>query len=124
MNVADKWMKTPLHYASQRGASICAVYLEKRGADLEAVDIYGNTPLAVALLANHHSYGILLIQKHANVNRLVHREDPEKIKKLWKEEALKNRGEDEEMESEESERDEIEKHRNLFDRNGTRNVYH
>ena len=27
IDVADKWEKTPLHYASQRGSSICALYL-------------------------------------------------------------------------------------------------
>jgi ankyrin repeat protein len=78
-------MKTPLHYASQRGASICAVYLGKRGADLEALDIYGNSPLGVALLSGHHSYGILLIQRQADVRKLVFPVDPEKINKMWKE---------------------------------------
>ena len=61
IDVADKWKKTPLHYASQRGASICAIYLEKRGANLEAVDIHGNTPLGAATLAKHWNYGIIMI---------------------------------------------------------------
>ena len=61
VDVPDKWQKTPLHYASQRGATICAMYLEKRRASLEAVDIHGNTPLGVALLATHHNFGIIMI---------------------------------------------------------------
>jgi len=61
IDVADKWKKTPLHYASQRGSSICAMYLAKRGANLEAADIYGNTPLGVALTYNHFNYGIIMI---------------------------------------------------------------
>ena len=61
INVADKWNRTPLHYASQRGASICSMYLNKRGADIEAIDIYGNTPLGVALLSGHHNFSIIMI---------------------------------------------------------------
>jgi ankyrin repeat protein len=92
IDVPDKWLKTPLHYASQRGSSICSLYLQKRGANLEALDIYENTPLAVAMLSNHHHYAILLIQTKANVKRLVHKEDHERIAKMWKEAELKERG--------------------------------
>jgi ankyrin repeat protein len=60
-DVPDMWLKTPLHYASQRGSSICALYLQKRGANLEALDIYENTPLGVAMLSNHHHFAILMI---------------------------------------------------------------
>jgi ankyrin repeat protein len=76
IDVPDKWQKTPLHYASQRGASICALYLQKRGANLEAIDIYGNSPLGVAMISNHHHFAILLIQTKADVSKLVHMEDP------------------------------------------------
>ena len=61
IDVPDMWLKTPLHYASQRGSSICALYLQKRGANLEALDIYENSPLAVAMLSSHHHYAILMI---------------------------------------------------------------
>jgi ankyrin repeat protein len=67
MDVADKWLKTPLHYVSQRGASVCAVYLINRGANFEKKDIYGNTPLGVGLLSGHYNYGIILIEKNTNV---------------------------------------------------------
>jgi ankyrin repeat protein len=83
----DHWGKTPLHYASQRGASICAMYLERRGANLESIDTYGNTPLGIGLLNDHHNFGIIMIQKNANVNAMVYKveekkqEEPNKAKK-------------------------------------------
>jgi hypothetical protein len=67
------------------------MYIQKRGANLEAKDIYGNTPLGVALLAHHHNFGIIMIQKEANVKQLVHVEDPERIARMWKEEEEKQR---------------------------------
>jgi ankyrin repeat protein len=81
MDVPDKWLKTPLHYASQRGASICAMYLVQRGAQLEAKDIYDNTALGVGLMYQHYNYGIILIQKGAMVTPLIFKEDPDRIKK-------------------------------------------
>lgn len=61
IEVADKWKKTPLHYACQRGASISTLYLINRGANLESKDIYGNTPLGISLMSNHYNFAILLI---------------------------------------------------------------
>ncbi len=86
IDVPDKWGKTPLHYASQRGASICAMYINARGATLSSKDIYGNVPLGVGLQNSHFNYGIILIQKGAAVADLVYKEQPEKIKQKWKEE--------------------------------------
>ncbi len=81
IDVPDKWLKTPLHYASQRGASICAMYIIQRGAKLEGKDIYGNTPLGVGLMYQHFNYGIILIQKGAKVDPPTFREDYERIQK-------------------------------------------
>ena len=67
------------------------MYIQKRGCNLEAKDIYGNTPLGVALLASHHNFGIIMIQKDADVKQLVHVEDPERIARMWKEEEEKQR---------------------------------
>lgn len=61
IDVADKWGKTPLHYAAQRAASICTLYILNRGANLESTDIYGNTALGISLLNKHFNYGIILI---------------------------------------------------------------
>lgn len=125
VHVADKWEKTPLHYASQRGASICAMYLCKRGANLEAIDIYGNTPLGTALLSHHHNFGIIMIQKNANVLKLVNQEDPKRIEAQWKKEAEEkgiSLNDDAEMEDQEA--DDDRKHRHLFDKNNTKNNFY
>ena len=126
IEVQDKWQRTPLHYAAQRGAAICAMYLEKRGARLETKDIYGNTPLGVALLAQHHNFGIFLIQRNADIHQLVHQEDPERIARMWKEEEEKKKkdaGGDEEMRGDsDAEQDQINsskrkrEHRHLFEK--------
>ena len=52
-NIPDKYGKTVMHYAAQRGATISSMYLEKKGVDLKQKDIFGNTPLAVAMLNGH-----------------------------------------------------------------------
>ncbi len=87
INVPDKWLKTPLHYAAQRGASICTLYILNRGSDIEAPDIYGNTALGICLLRKHFNYGIILIQKQANVKVPVWDEFPKRISKKWADEA-------------------------------------
>ena len=61
INVADKYKKTPLHYACECDAVMCAIYLLQRGAKLKCKDIYGNTPLGVALINNHWNLAIILI---------------------------------------------------------------
>lgn len=128
MDVPDKWLKTPLHYAAQRGASICQIYLFKRGVNKESVDIYGNTPLGISLLCKHHNSAIIMIQKNANVCALVYQETPEEIARKWKEEESKNNKEvlqDQIMQDDEatvsdpdSDDDKMKKkHRGLFDKN-------
>lgn len=98
------------------------MYLAQRGAQLESKDIYGNTPLGVGLMHSHYNYGIILIQKGASVHPLSFREDPEKIKKQWEEEAKQKKAlyrqqkraskgkqqEDEDMKNADSESDEDE----------------
>lgn len=63
------------------------MYLDKRGANKEAVDIYGNTPLGVALKSKHHNYCIIMIQKESNVSKLVHPIEPERIEKMWRQQG-------------------------------------
>lgn len=53
VKVKDRWGSTALHYAAQRGAQVCALTLLKKGAEVDAVDEDGNTPLALALHAKH-----------------------------------------------------------------------
>jgi len=81
IDVPDKWQKTPLHYAAQRGASISTLYILNRGADLEAKDIYANTALGISLLRGHFNYAIILIQRKADVKAPVFDEFPKRIAK-------------------------------------------
>ena len=83
------------------------MYILQRGADLSRKDIYGNTPLGIALDRSHFNYGIILIQKNADVKVPVFKEFPNRLAKQWKEEEEKKKKElmknDIEMEDEESE---------------------
>ena len=125
-------MKTPLHYAAQRSSTISSLYILQRGAQLESKDIYGNTPLGVALKNSHFDYGIILIQKCANVTMPVYEEYPKRIAKMWKDEEERIKKEeakaasgDVEMEEEEEKggRD-SKKHRGLFTKNmGVSNAF-
>lgn len=56
---------------------------------MESKDIYGNTSLGVGLMRKHYNYGIILIQKKASVLPLTFKEEPERIQKMWDEEAKK-----------------------------------
>jgi len=117
IEVADKWLKTPLHYAAQRSATISSLYILQRGARLESKDIYGNTPLGVALKNQHFNYGIILIQKSADVKVPVHEEFPKRVAKMWKEEearAAKATGGDAEMQEEGEAGRDSKKHRKMF----------
>ena len=89
--MSDKWKKTPLHYAAQRGASICTLYILNRGANLESTDIYGNTALGISLLRKHFNYGIILIQKKADVKVSIWDEFPKRIAKEWTDQAKAER---------------------------------
>ena len=115
VDVVDRWQRTPLHYASQRGASCCSMFLQKRGADKEAVDIYGNTPLAVALLSHHHNFCIIMIQNACNINKPVHRIDPARIEQMWKQEREAAGLENQEMDADSDDQETDRKHRHVFD---------
>lgn len=124
IDVADKWQKTPLHYAAQCSATISSLYILQRGAQLESKDIYGNTPLGVALLRNHFNYGIILIQREAVVIEPVNFEFPKRLAKMWKDQERKEKakalalvqGADVRMDNEaqDAEDESKKKHRNLF----------
>jgi ankyrin repeat protein len=81
IEVADKWNKTPLHYAAQRGSAICTLYILQRGANIESLDIYNNSALGICLLRKHFNYAILLIQKSANVCLPTYNEFPNRLAK-------------------------------------------
>eukprot|EP01105_Mastigella_eilhardi_P011727 TRINITY_DN2693_c0_g2_i10.p1 TRINITY_DN2693_c0_g2~~TRINITY_DN2693_c0_g2_i10.p1 ORF type:complete len:1603 (-),score=344.20 TRINITY_DN2693_c0_g2_i10:1449-6257(-) len=71
VNVKDKWKRSPLFYASQRGATICSFRLLSRGADINSLDQNGNSPLGRALLSSFPDYSINLLQKGANCKQPI-----------------------------------------------------
>ncbi len=85
--IQDMYGKNVMHYAAQRGATISSLYLEKKGVDLKTKDIFGNTPLATAILNGHSriftynvtnlEYAIMLIKEGSDVNQLVNPESLE-----------------------------------------------
>ena len=84
IDVVDKWLKSPLHYAAARSSTISTLYILQRGAKIEGLDIYGNTALGIALMNKHINYGIILIQKGANVKVPIYNEFPKRIAKQWR----------------------------------------
>lgn len=63
---------------------ISSIYLLKRGVDLNRKDIYGNTPLGVALLYNHSNYAVVLMQNKCEIESLLTEPDDEKFKDVIK----------------------------------------
>lgn len=118
----DKWNKTPLHYAAARSATISTLYILQRGAQLEGKDIYGNTALGIALMNRHFNYGIILIQKGADVKIPIYKEFPKRVARDWRlEEKLQkmqseNEGQLKALAQEDAEmvKDEDKSHRDLF----------
>jgi len=111
----DEFGKSPLHYAAQRGATTCSLYLIQRKVQLEREDSYGqyssiyfsnganpslspllgNTPLSTALASDHPDYGIMLIQKSANVKHklVIVTEKKEKDPETGEEEVVIHKSE-------------------------------
>ena len=62
VNLADNDKRTPLHFASAKGAMVSALLLLARGASLSAHDVHGNSPLAVSIAKGHAKQAIMLLQ--------------------------------------------------------------
>ncbi|CAG9315884.1 unnamed protein product [Blepharisma stoltei] len=71
VNIQDQWKKTPLHYAAQRGALTSTMFMLAKGAKIDTEDEDGNTSLGISIKFGHANYAIMLIQKDANVNKLL-----------------------------------------------------
>lgn len=60
-----------MHYAALFGANICAVTLLQAGANQNATNCDGNTPLALAVLRKHEACTLTLIQAKSDVVKEV-----------------------------------------------------
>ncbi|MBQ4493751.1 MAG: ankyrin repeat domain-containing protein [Elusimicrobiaceae bacterium] len=60
--------KTPLHYAAQQRYGAIASYLISKGADMEAEDLSGETPLFLSLRNFFKEPAFVLIEQGGNVN--------------------------------------------------------
>lgn len=78
MNIQDKFGRTPLHYACQRGSVISGRYLIKRKAQIDMVDVNGNTPLGIAFLNKHSNIATILIDNKADVCKRVFIDEQDK----------------------------------------------
>lgn len=88
LNTQDKWGKTPLHYACRHGSTMSAIYILQQGADLTLKDIFGNKPLAIALLYSQWNLATVLIQKDSDMKQTVWFEDYERQDRIWKRKEL------------------------------------
>ena len=59
---------TALHFAAQYGAGDVAALLADKGANLEATEPDGVTPLMMAIINGHYDVAAVLVRKGANVN--------------------------------------------------------
>lgn len=64
-------MYTPLRAAAASGNVECMHILIKSGADIEAKNVYGNTPLHIACLNGHADAVTVLIVNAANVGKMI-----------------------------------------------------
>lgn len=78
VNIKDKFGRTPLHYACQRGSVISGRYLIKRGAHIDVTDQNGNTPLGIAFLTKHSNIATILIDNKADVCKKVFIDEADK----------------------------------------------
>ena len=95
VDTRDEWGNTALSYAAQRGAVISTLYLLKHGADIDATNKEGNTPLNICLLNGHQNMCIFLIQKNCclktNVKvKTMEQKKAELTKKIEEEKKIKD----------------------------------
>ena len=67
INARNRYLKQPLHLASERGDLQIAQLLVRSGADLNSVDANGNTPLHLGCIGGHDSLVIWLLSRGANI---------------------------------------------------------
>lgn len=66
IEIPDEFGRTVLHYAADRGATICVMHLSKNFTNLDSTDKEGNTALGLAVKHGHFSCALMLLQRGAN----------------------------------------------------------
>ena len=64
-----------LHYAAQRGAYLCVLYLLRAKAEVNVYNKVRNSPFNISLLNSHNDVAIILLQHSAQVNDMVYTVD-------------------------------------------------
>ena len=77
--------RTPMHLASESGATHCIRLLIERGADIDAHDEAGHTPLICALQAGHTEPATLLLAAGARLHYVFNPEDTPEIREQLRE---------------------------------------
>jgi ankyrin repeat protein/predicted DNA-binding WGR domain protein len=76
VNIQDKYLRTPLHYAARRGALTSTMFLLSKGALIDIQDCDNNTPLGLAIIGNHSNYVSMLIQRSPNIKKDLYHIEP------------------------------------------------
>ncbi|GFR62300.1 poly [ADP-ribose] polymerase [Elysia marginata] len=95
INLRDKHGKTALHFAAEKGAAICCMYLTTVGADPNIEDNDGNTPLALAVRNKFDGCASNLIQGKASLKSKVIIFSPKEIQRRKALEKKKEQNEEE-----------------------------
>lgn len=77
----DRYGNRLLHYAAQRGAYLCVLYLLRAKAEVNVYNKVGNTPFNISLQNSHNDVAIILLQHNAQVNDKVYQVDYESMRK-------------------------------------------
>ena len=76
VNIQDKYLRTPLHYAARRGALTSTMFLLSKGALIDLEDSDGNTPLGLGIIGLHSNYVSMLIQRNPNISKKLYHKEP------------------------------------------------
>jgi ankyrin repeat protein/predicted DNA-binding WGR domain protein len=71
VNVQDKFKRSPLHYAARRGALTSTMFLLTKGADIDLIDVDGNTALGLGIIGGHSNFVAMLLQRQVDIKQEV-----------------------------------------------------
>ncbi|XP_050036794.1 poly [ADP-ribose] polymerase tankyrase-like isoform X1 [Dermacentor andersoni] len=85
LELQDNFGMTPVHYAAIRGSSMCMHSFCSKVKTVDIKDKANNTPLGLAVLNNHPTCALLLLQKGAlpTLDLVIQRNDPPQTGLRW-----------------------------------------